>query len=101
MTVGVIATVLAVMGVLYTLWWLIDRMIDRRLPSLPRPDRRLPISDYRLLGLDWREPVAPYFHRSVERSNRRRMAVISACGTDPDKSETRDGHTSGSLAQRR
>lgn len=95
MTPGVIVTVLAIMGLLYSLWWLVDRMIDRRLPSLPRPDRRLPARDYRLLGLDWREPVAPYFHRSVERSNRRRMAVISACGIDPDKNETRTVDAAG------
>lgn len=81
--------------------WVGDRLMDRKVPGPPRPDRRLPERDYALLGTDWRESVAPYFHRELERSNRRRMAVISACGTDPEQSETRDVRSSGSLDQRR
>lgn len=92
MTAGVIVTVLAVMGVLYSLWWLVDRAIDRRVPQPARPDRRLPVSDYRLLGLDWRDHVTPYLHatgtlRLRLHELRRQLAA--------EKNETRDGDTSG------
>lgn len=75
--------------------WVGDRLMDRKVPGPPRPDRRLPERDYTLLGTDWRESVAPYFHRELERKNRRRMAVISACGIDPDKNETRTVDAAG------
>ena len=60
-------------------------------PSPARPDRHLPESDYRLLGDDYREKVAPYFRGRVER-DRRLADALDPCFA---KNEGRDVSASG------
>lgn len=47
---------------------LVNRLLDRSLPSPPRADLRVPARERELLGDDWRDHVAAYFRR-VSRRN--------------------------------
>lgn len=58
-----------------------------RAPSQARPDRHIPVEERELLGDDWREPAADFFAESFIRSTRRRLAVYSVTGADPEKNE--------------
>jgi len=46
--------------------WLITRLMDKSV-ARPRPDTRLPQREYELMGDDYREAVADYFHRRAAR----------------------------------
>lgn len=52
--------------VIAALDWLIDRAQDRSL-ARPRLDNRLPEREYELMGDDYRDAVADYFHRKAAR----------------------------------
>lgn len=52
--------------VIAALDWLIDRAQDRSV-ARPRTDARLPQREYDLLGDDYRDAVADYFHRKAAR----------------------------------
>lgn len=65
MTAGVIAAVVTVMAILYAIWWLVDRLLDRATPqpTRVRPPRAEPIS------LD-----LPYLHATGEARTRIALA---------------------------
>jgi hypothetical protein len=46
--------------------WVITRLMDKSLAK-PRPDTRLPHREYDLMGEDYRDAVADYFHRKATR----------------------------------
>ena len=63
----------------------------------PRPDRHLPESDYRLLGDDYRDHAAEFFHGQVERDERLARALDRTCFA---KNEGRDVSASGPLTSK-
>jgi hypothetical protein len=65
--------------------WVADRRMDAPVNQTPRPDRHLPADEYRLLGDDWRDNVRPFFTESFIRNTRRRLAVFSVTGADPER----------------
>lgn len=73
-------------------WWITRQIRTYNVSTSPaRPDRHLPESDYRLLGDDYREKVAPYFRGRVER-DRRLADALDPCFA---KNEGRDVSASG------
>jgi hypothetical protein len=46
--------------------WLVTRLMDKSV-ARPRPDTRLPQREYDLMGDDYRDAVAEYFHRKAAR----------------------------------
>jgi len=80
--------------------WLRNQIHTFNKPNSPdRPDGHLPADEYRLLGDDYRECVAPYFTERFISDTRNRFAVMAVTGADP-KSESRDVSASGSLTSK-
>lgn len=80
------ALICLVVGLVFmALAWIADRRLDAPINQTPRPDRHLPPEEYRLLGDDWRDNVRPFFTERFIRHTRRRLAVFSVTGADPEK----------------
>lgn len=87
------ATALLIVCAIALVWW-ITRQVRQfhTAPSPARPDRHLPADEYRLLGDDYRDHAAEFFHGQVERDERLARALDRTCFA---KNEGRDVSASG------
>jgi hypothetical protein len=76
----------AVFAVLALAAWVADRP-----PTPPRTDQRIPADELALTGLDWRDPVRPYFQRRWESKVRTRAAVNHVCGIELQLTTNNEG----------
>ena len=74
-------------------WWITRQIRTYNVSASPaRPDRHLPADEYRLLGDDYRDHAAEFFHGQVERDERLARALDRTCFA---KNEGRDVSASG------
>ena len=101
--------VICVLGLIVLALWTLRQVkvfheTPRSADNGTRTDQRIPADELALTGLDWRDPVRPYFQRRWESAVRTRAAVNHVCGIElpsPQTQRSRTATTVGSPNTRR